>query len=175
MRAGGGKNKGSGYEREVCKKLSLWISDGKASDLFWRSSISGGRATVAFRKGESLKRQSGDITATAPEGHALTSRYFIECKHVKSLEIESFLLRNKGTLASFWRVVLKEAEKYGLEPLIIARQNHCKDIIIFKASSLRKVAPGFCGPYILSSQLGQEPVELRMFEDLLGVPFKVSE
>lgn len=170
MKLGGGHAKGAAFERDVCRRLSLWVSGGKHTDLFWRSSLSGGRATVAHKRG-GLVRQAGDICAVVPEGHALTDRIFLECKHVRSLDLESFLLRDKGVLAGFWRTAVQEAAKYEREPLIIARQNRCKDIIVFRQASLQAIVPTFTGTYILSSKLGQGAVEIRMFEDLLAVPF----
>ena len=66
-RPGYGKQKGSGFERTICHELSMWISHGKHDDLFWRSSMSGGRATVMFKKGGQNRTQNGDITAIQME------------------------------------------------------------------------------------------------------------
>src|SRR4051794_4734956 len=108
MKKGGGKGKGSSYERYVCKVLSLWITNGEREDVFWRSAMSGGRATVQHRRGVSV-RQSGDICAVAPEGHVLTDTLYIECKHVKKLGLDSFLIKGTGPLANFWDKAQKEA------------------------------------------------------------------
>lgn len=72
--------KGGAYEREVCKLLSLWWSRGKADDLFWRSSNSGGRATVRAKKGKRTAGHAGDITATSPAGRKLIERITFEVK-----------------------------------------------------------------------------------------------
>ena len=37
MRSGGGKQKGSAFEREICKKLSLWFTENERDDIFFRS------------------------------------------------------------------------------------------------------------------------------------------
>src|ERR1035437_240331 len=74
------KGKGSSFERVVCSKLSLWMSRGMRSDYFWRASMSGGRATLRFKKGLIVRSQHGDIAAVQPEGDPLTRRFFIECK-----------------------------------------------------------------------------------------------
>ena len=81
MRKGGGKEKGSAYERAICKRLSLYVSKGKRDDLFWRSAMSGGRATLQAKKGKKAQAQAGDITSIAAEGNKLTSTFMIECKH----------------------------------------------------------------------------------------------
>jgi hypothetical protein len=136
MRAGGGKNKGSAFEREVCVILSEWMTAGERKDLFWRSSMSGGRATVHLRKGQTLK-QCGDICAIDPEGMPFTDRYFIECKHVKNLQLHRFFIEQDGgptSLWGYWGVANAEAEKYGKEPLVIARQNRISPVVVIRAT-----------------------------------------
>jgi hypothetical protein len=133
MRKGGSKVKGGGYERAICKKLSLWITRGKRADVFWRTALSGGRATVAHMKGVDV-RQAGDICSVAPEGHALCDLWYIECKHIKNLRIGSFFTTGKGELASFWRTTEKKAIEHGRWPVLIARQNHFPDLIILQGT-----------------------------------------
>jgi hypothetical protein len=82
VKKGGGKGKGSSFERKVCVLLSLWVTNGKKKDAFWRSSMSGGRATIHVKRGDK-NRQAGDIAAVAPEGHQFTDVFFAECKHVR--------------------------------------------------------------------------------------------
>jgi hypothetical protein len=125
-KGGKGKKKGSGFERVICKLFSRWVTGGKREDVFWRSAMSGGRATVAKGK----VRQSGDITAVAPEGHVLTDYWFMECKTGFGLAVGLFLLRGMGPLAKFWKVAVKEAKKYGKEPMLIARQSGLPTIVV---------------------------------------------
>jgi len=129
MRKGGGHSKGAGFERQICKTLSLWVSKGQSADVYWRSAMSGGRATVQHRKGVSI-RQAGDICAVAPEGHTLTEKYFIECKHVRNLDVLSFLLVNKGHLANYWKVACAQARTHKRKPMIIAKENHSPILVI---------------------------------------------
>lgn len=118
-----GKQKGAQFERDVCKDLSLWISKGKRKDLFWRSAMSGGRATLAKKKGEKLKNQAGDITAIDPKGNILTNIFMVECKFYKSLNIEALIIKNKGKLIQFWDKAVLEANAYKKLPLLICKQN----------------------------------------------------
>ena len=122
-RAGGGKHKGGEFEREVCRKLSMWVSKGQNQDVFWRSAMSGGRATVARKRGVMLNRQAGDICAVAPEGHVFTNEFYLETKHYKDLQIASFLLQDVGRLAKFWRETEAHAKAYNKAPILIAKQN----------------------------------------------------
>lgn len=136
---GRGKPKGSAFERQICKKLSLWVTHGKREDVFWRSAMSGGRATIAAAKGKDLRRQAGDITAVAPEGHALTDKFFVETKHYTDLAIGSFFVKGKGILAKFWVKACKEAARYEKQPLMIVRQNNMPILVIVKAGTLDRV------------------------------------
>lgn len=72
--------KGSQFERAICKTLSLWFSDGTTDDLFWRSSQSGGRAKTRSKTGKSTFGSYGDIAAVHPSGLALTQSCILELK-----------------------------------------------------------------------------------------------
>lgn len=74
-----GKGKGSGFERDVCKQLSLWWT-GTRDDVFWRSASSGGRATQRHSKNQSTFGQHGDISATDPIGIPLIRMMVVEIK-----------------------------------------------------------------------------------------------
>lgn len=113
------KQKGSAFERLICKQLSLMITHGKRGDVFWRSAMSGGRATV---HGTNV-RQSGDICAVAPEGHILTDDYFIECKHYRDLKIGRFVIEGKGPLGLFWTIASREARRHKKTPVLICKQH----------------------------------------------------
>ena len=73
-------SKGSAFEREICKQLSLWWTGGARDDVFWRSQASGARATMRRRKKQETAGQYGDIAATDPIGHPLTERITFELK-----------------------------------------------------------------------------------------------
>jgi hypothetical protein len=113
-----GKAKGGEFERVICKRLSLWITNGDKIDVFWRSAMSGGRATVSKGK----VRQGGDITAVAPEGHKLTDKYYIEIKHLKNISLDS-MIKDNGPLIKIWDKTLDEAAKYNKHPVLIFRKN----------------------------------------------------
>lgn len=72
--------KGSDYEREIAKALSMWWTEDEHDAVFWRSSNSGGRATVRSQKGKKTQGQEGDLTATDPIGKPLTDLCLIELK-----------------------------------------------------------------------------------------------
>jgi hypothetical protein len=122
MRKGGGKAKGSQFESDVCRELSLWVSHGKQEDVFWRSAMSGGRSTVAARKGKRLATQAGDISSIHAIGNPFTDRFLIECKYYADLNFLG-LLNGKGKLLEFWGEALVQAAAYSKLPLLVAKQN----------------------------------------------------
>ena len=79
-----GKQKGSGFERETCRDLSNWLTfhlEGTArDDVFWRSSNSGGRATVRDKVKKKTHGSYGDISAIDPLGYKLLNHFILECK-----------------------------------------------------------------------------------------------
>lgn len=165
MRAGGGKQKGSAFEREICVALSLWMSHGKRRDLLWRSAMSGGCATIHKRAGRDI-RQAGDICAVAPEAHILTDHFFIECKHVKKLDIASFILNDRGELAKFWKQARKQARDHMRQPLLIAKENGRDPLVICRPRGLRM--------YCNDSPRTLDP-EIRFLSALLKTPFPKHE
>lgn len=80
LRGGGSSGKGSSYEREICRQLSLWWSGGSRDDIFWRSSGSGARAKVRGRAGRATAGQHGDVAATDPIGAGFIDVFTVEIK-----------------------------------------------------------------------------------------------
>lgn len=72
--------KGSQFERNICGKLSLWWTNKKRDDVFWRAAQSGGRAKMRGRRGRDTHGQHGDILAVDPIGEPLIDMFTIELK-----------------------------------------------------------------------------------------------
>lgn len=172
-----GKQKGSEFERQICKKLSLWVTDGKRTDVFWRTAMSGGRATVANAKGESV-RQLGDITAVAPEGHALSNPLVLECKFYKTLDIASFIIAGKGKLATFWRQTARLAYKHGRQPWLIAKENHTPALLVTLLidDTIKRIAPKNPGwaeaQPRCKMQIDNNPCQIWLLDDLLRLTWR---
>lgn len=73
-------SKGSSFERKVCKQLSLWWTNGKRKDVFWRTSGSGATATSRKKRDQEMFGQHGDVQATDPIGQLLIDLFAIEIK-----------------------------------------------------------------------------------------------
>ncbi len=170
---GRGKSKGSSFEREVCKKLSYWISGGNEDDLFWRSAMSGGRATVSAKKGKKLNRHAGDITATAPEGHVLTDYWFVECKFYTNLNLPLFLLFSAGPLAKFWRTAKREAKRFDKIPMLIAKQNRSPTILIVPRTALSNwlSSPELADARLIHVRSKKMNIDIYHFDEVLQCEF----
>ena len=71
------KAKGSSFEREMSRLLSLWWTNGKRDDAIWRSASSGALTTVG--KGRYLAH-TGDFAATDGDAELLFKHVIIEAK-----------------------------------------------------------------------------------------------
>lgn len=133
-----GKQKGASFEREVCVMLSSWITKGAQEDVFWRSAMSGGRATVAFKRGKRLASQVGDISAVHPAGNYFIEHFAPECKFYAKLDYEG-LLTGKGKLLAFWAEINEQAGRYNKHPFMIVRQNRMASNICLDRNGMHKL------------------------------------
>ena len=136
MRDGGGKQKGAQFERDVAIGLSKWASSGEREDLFWRSSMSGGRATVGRKKGTDLSSQAGDLSAVHSSGQPFLDKFYCELKSYKDLQYAG-ILTGTGNLVKFWNSTVTEADHYKKHPILIAKQNRLPVVVFLQVRGLR--------------------------------------
>lgn len=165
MRPGGGKAKGSAYERRVCKDLSLWLSNGKRDDLLWRSAMSGGRATIGGGKGLKRAAQAGDISGVDDAGIRFTTEFYVECKHLRDLQIDKFVICGTGVLSDVWLDAARKAKRVDKFPIVIAKQNRLPTIAcLLERSVFMCIENGrqpFRGPFVVDG------VSIHLFDEML--------
>ena len=154
-----GKSKGNEFERVIAKKLSLWWSDNERTDLFWRTSNSGGRFTVRKSLGEDTYQQSGDICDTYPDGKFLCDHVYLECKSYKVIGLWS-IITGKGQLIDWWKVAIENSKLENKSTFLIVKENN-KPILLF--TNLSNI-PGL--QYIASFYCDKE-VYIYLFEDFI--------
>lgn len=157
-----GKLKGGAYEREIAVALSKWISSGEREDVFWRSSLSGGRATVSRKKGKLLKTSAGDLSAIHPLGQPFLNKFYPECKFYKDLEYQG-IVTGKGILVNFWKSTIIEADSYGRHPMLIAKQNRIPTVVFMQVRGLKSLKLRIGQAIIASPILGLYGVILSDF------------
>ena len=130
------KQKGSSWEIQICRLLSMWISEGKRVDVFWRSAMSGGRATIGLDRGFKHKAQAGDISAIAALGERLLDHFIIESKFYKDLQLTNMVLKENGFLYDFWTDLTTKATVFDKQPMLIGRQNSFPPFVLMNNESM---------------------------------------
>jgi hypothetical protein len=97
--------------------------------------MSGGRASVAFKKGVRLATQAGDISCIHPIGNHFISRFAPECKFYKDLDYKG-LLTGRGKLLEFWAEINEQSGRYGKLPFLVAKQNRMPATVCLNHSGL---------------------------------------
>ncbi len=135
LRQGGNSSKGSTYERDMCRQLSLWWTADARDDVFWRTSGSGARAKVRGRSGAATAGQHGDIGATDPIGAPLIDIFTIELKRGYSeYTFQDLIDRNPTAGVQEWeRFLLQTIESQeqagSLSWLLITRRDRRRALV----------------------------------------------
>ena len=128
--------KGADFERYIAKMLGKWWTGGERDDIFWRTSQSGGRATIRKKSGKSTVNQDGDLCAIDPIGQPLINKTTIELKvgydgwSIKEL-IDSKPGRKETTLEAFFKQSSREAEGQGKDCWCLITKQTRREILIF--------------------------------------------
>lgn len=131
MRKGGGKQKGAAFERQICKQLSRWVSGEEREDIFWRSAMSGGRATVMLKSNKKARAQVGDVSAVDSAGQIFIDKFYVECKFLKDLNLGAFITRQSlGGIVQIWRDLIGDSAQYDKFPFLVAKQNQYPTLLI---------------------------------------------
>jgi len=129
MIPGGGKAKGSEFERWVGQRLSLWISNQQRNDLVTRTVLSGGQWTAS---GDKQRGSAGDLTSNHPDAHPFFERFVVECKHWAWIDLVDFC-HQKGELYTALEKVQREAAKCKRLWMLVAKQNRRADMLFMPA------------------------------------------
>lgn len=136
--------KGSAFEREFCKDLSLWWTYGEREDVFWRSSNSGGRATVRASVGKTTAGQHGDVAAIDEIGIPFLQLVTIELKRGYSKNtIQDVFDKKSHAAQQQWEKFYEQTVRSGLNAgskswLMIHRRDQ-RDPLVFMPSSFYQV------------------------------------
>lgn len=142
------KNKGNNFEREISKKLSLWWSENKRDDIFWRTQSSGAFYTIRKKFGKQLSTQYGDIQAIDKDGQPFLECVCIEVKRGYNIDFFDFLSKKK----SKFQIFLNQAKNLDKQPVLIYKKDRKKTIIFFEKTLFLKMQDFFSSPnfpYIL--------------------------
>lgn len=119
--------KGGGFEREISKAFTIWLTGQEKPYQYWRMPGSGGLATLH----EECKNLSGDIRALTHESSFLTEYFSIECKtgYPRTNFWQLFKQIKNYDLRDFWAQCIRDAEKANKKPMLIYRKKGQKIIV----------------------------------------------
>jgi len=128
--------KGSQFERDFCKDLSLWWTHQETDEMFWRSSNSGGRATVRARAGKTTSGQHGDIAAIHPDGMKLIDIITFELKRGYSKDtIHNVFDAPESSAVQVWeswyQQATESAHNANSETWMIVHKRDRRDVMIY--------------------------------------------
>jgi len=165
--------KGGSFENEVCKVLSLWISQSERDDIFRRSVSSGAQFTQRRKSNKDTAYQGADITFADPIGEPLIKKWSIECKtgyggkskktikgtdvsyiEEKRWDVLDFLdsKQKEPTLQKMWNQCKRDAELTLRRPVLIFRRNHREKCVVVEQSYF----------IFLRDYFGKEPNRLQI-------------
>lgn len=134
MRAGGGKHKGSAFERKIARTLSLWWTKGERDDIFARTMSSGSWGTGRAKLGRRTANQYGDLQAIDPIGQPLIDICCFELKigygHWSFLDMLDRPAKTNTTIQEFLSQAMKSGELARRHPVVIAKRDRRVPIII---------------------------------------------
>lgn len=176
MRKGAGSKKGSSFEREICKQLSLWWTEGSRDDIFWRTAGSGGRATNRAKVGKETSGAYGDLTFTNPIGADLLKLCCFELKRgygmwcVLDLVDKSQKAR-PPIIADFWNQAKHSADSAGAKyPIVIFRRDQRQTSLIGGRDFLAALSP-YLGPHRgakILANIGSDQIFIMPFAEWLN-------
>lgn len=126
----GGSKKGTPFERQIAKELSLWWSDGERDDIFWRTDGSGARATKRRSINIMTANSCGDLGFLDVIGKPFLDVFVVEIKRGYTADLSVLNIldakgKNTDVLLHWWRKLTAEARACG-KPfgMIIFRRDH---------------------------------------------------
>jgi hypothetical protein len=127
IRKGGGKQKGSSFERKICRAISMWWSNGEWDDLCWRSVSSGARGTTSH---SIVKGYHGDLAPVSPAIEPLFNVFSFEVKFYKEIDISEVLRDCNSKILQWFRQSMRSAIYSKRIPIVIAKSNNYPELLI---------------------------------------------
>ena len=114
------KSIGNNFERAFSRDLSLWATNGKDDDVFYRDLSSGARATTRKKQGKASSND-GDLVATDLNYKPLLDLFFIDTKSYK--EINFMMINDKNiksnSIFQQWLKVSSDCPDYKIPFMIV--------------------------------------------------------
>jgi len=143
--------KGENFERKISRDLSLWFSNGKRDDIYWRNRNRSRQINSKY--------QLGDIVCEVSEGEDLTKLFSIEIKSGYSKTKKGKIVKNipwdlldiidfiehkdkliyLSQIEKFWNQTSRDAKLSKREPLLIFKRDFHSPSVMMKRSMYKKL------------------------------------
>lgn len=100
-------------------------------------------------------------------GIQLTGKFFLELKHRRDLNYETFILQYKGSIVTFWEKALRQAKEHGRVPMMIIRGNNKPTLMIVPPEILENYCPD-----AEAAVVGTYIPDIYLFDEVMKCPFK---
>lgn len=170
-----GKLKGNKKEKEVSKKLSLWITKNERDDIFYKSQSSGARYTIRKKlSNKETYNQDGDITSTHPIGDLFIKKIRIEVKHYKNIDLWSLLTHTKEkNIYNWFSEYLKVSEENNKSLILIIVQNYKPELFVCNKKLAVYLKEKCNLVYNLKFKTEDEFGYIYLFEDFLKLDYNL--
>lgn len=161
MRPGGGRAKGSAFEREVAKMIvATFASKGITKEDCYRTPLSGGHVYAS-------KKDPGDLQISA--ALAKLFPYSVECKSYRSLPWEKLVRRTTSIFDKWWEQALRAAEGTKRLPILVFKQNGSPAYVMYRHNmTMYPKTPAF----YLKTAIGIDRVRVLQLEEFLWMVAK---
>ena len=170
MKPGAGKRKGNAAERDLCRRISLWITAGERDDTVWRSASSGAVFTVRNKaKKGGYNTQVGDLCSIDLISAPFFKKVAIESKHYADLQLSNMICGLPSKAEKFWLTHKELCNKAGKEPWAVMRQNRKPDLLFISNTFFDTVVES-CKHVLMNSAVAHFPrmgCSIYVLEDFL--------
>jgi len=144
--------KGEDFERSVPKIISLWWTDDKQDDVFYRTHGSGSRATTRQKKGVATANAAGDLMAVDEVGHPFTDCFLVELKRgytdkISVLDLIDNKRKKQFALVDWYAKARKEANFHKRSFVLIIFKRDYREICVLLEEAFLTIFEGYNGAY----------------------------
>ena len=129
------KSKGSGYERDVARLLSKWVTGNDEELIYWRDSGSGSVSTIAKKKGKNAKGLDGDFLCVDTSEKSIEYKkildiFFIDAKCLGSIHLNLINPKNQKSNQLLQEIieVFNNAQSSNKIPFLIVKATNDRKI-----------------------------------------------
>ncbi len=152
--------KGHKWEWIVCRRLSVWWTQGETDAALVPTRASGALP---------IYLQQGDVSPVSHNADCFIRRYLFECKHVKPVSWAGIVYGtvSKVELLKFYKQACRASNRYGQLPIVVFKENMRKPCFMW----CRSTRCDWFGVF-LRSERRKPPVPLARVRDFVFDDFE---